>query len=242
MATATDSNPAPSGRKLIAPLWHTIVLLVFLMIPLVFGLSLQNRKTPGNQIFASHSAVMLQFYLPVLVLEWLLVWFIWAGLRRRGMTMKELIGGRWKNWRDVVVDLGLALAIWIVMLGMDLGFSRILGPSHAKSTNVILPQSPFEMVFWVALSSTAGFVEELVYRGYLQTQFTRLGLPTLLAVVVQALVFALGHTYEGLNAVITITFFALLFGLIAAWRRSLRPGMIGHAWFDIAVIFLPKSF
>jgi membrane protease YdiL (CAAX protease family) len=59
-----------------------------------------------------------------------------------------------------------------------------------------------------------------------------------LAVVAQAVVFSLGHVYEGRNAVVTITAYALFFGLIAAWRKSLRSGMIGHAWYDAAVIFL----
>ena len=27
--------------------------------------------------------------------------------------------------------------------------------------------------------------------------------------------------------------FGLLFGLVALWRKSLRAGMIGHAWGDI---------
>ncbi len=32
---------------------------------------------------------------------------------------------------------------------------------------------------------------------------------------------------------ITITVYGALFGLLAWWRRSLRPGMIAHAWTDI---------
>ena len=236
MATTPVQNSAEEPRKLIAPVWHTILLLVFLAIPLIAGLILQNRETSSNQIFANHSTVMLRFYLPVLVSEWLLVLYIWAGLRRCGMTIKALIGGRWKSSRDVAVDLGLAVGIWIGMLGIQLGLEPLLGPSHAKSAN-ILPESALETVVWIVVSCTAGFVEELVFRGYLQTQFTRFGLPAGLAIVAQALVFALDHAYEGRNAVIVIIAFALLFGVIASWRKSLRPGIIGHAWYDIAVIF-----
>jgi hypothetical protein len=29
-----------------------------------------------------------------------------------------------------------------------------------------------------------------------------------------------------------IFIFGLLFGLLAWWRKSLRPGMIAHAWHD----------
>lgn len=238
MATTNALTADSNARQLIAPVWHTILLLVFLAIPLIAGLILQNRETSSNQIFANHSTVMLRFYLPVLVSEWLLVLYIWAGLRRCGMTIKALIGGRWKNGRDIAVDIGLGVGIWAAMLGIGWVLSRLLGPSHAKSTSVILPQGPLEIIVWIVVSGTAGFVEELVFRGYLQTQFTRFGLPTGLAVVAQAFIFGLQHAYEGRNAAIIIVVFALLFGVIAAWRKSLRPGMIGHAWYDIAVIFL----
>ena len=240
MATTAALNPAPGTRKLIAPLWHTVVLLMILAALSAFGLVLQNRQTSSDQIFSSHSGIMLRFYLPVLVGEWLVVLFIWAGLRKRGMTIKELIGGRWKRLQDVAVDLTLGIGIWGAMLAIGYGLSRLLGPSHARSTNVILPQSQLEIVFWLVLSATAGLVEELIFRGYLQTQFARFGLPVGLAVIAQALVFALGHAYEGWNAVIVILVFALLFGAVAAWRKSLRPGIIGHAWYDMAVIFFPR--
>lgn len=240
MAATTDLNSVPPSRKLIAPVGHTVLLLVILTIPLIAGLVLQNRQTPGNQIFASHSVVMLRFYLPVLVGEWLGVLFIWAGIRRRGVTIRELIGGRWKNFRDVAVDLGLAVAIWAAMLAIGQVLFRILGPSDAKGTSIILPQGALEIVVWLVVAATAGFVEELVFRGYLQTQFTRFGIPTGLAIAAQALIFGFQHAYEGRNAVIVIVAFALLFGAIAAWRKSLRPGILGHAWYDMAVIFFAR--
>jgi hypothetical protein len=35
------------------------------------------------------------------------------------------------------------------------------------------------------------------------------------------------------GAVGRIMLFGVLFGLLAVWRKSLRPGMIAHAWSDI---------
>jgi membrane protease YdiL (CAAX protease family) len=110
---------------------------------------------------------------------------------------------------------------------------HLLGPGHAKAINVILPQGGREMAAWVVISLTAGFVEELVYRGYLQTQFARLGMPVALAIVTQAVIFGAGHTYEGWSKAIAITVFGVLAGAMAAWRRSLRPNMIGHAMMDL---------
>ncbi|MBZ5688613.1 MAG: CPBP family intramembrane metalloprotease [Acidobacteriia bacterium] len=79
----------------------------------------------------------------------------------------------------------------------------------------------------VALS--AGFCEELAFRGYLQKQFQAITGSAGLAVLFQSIAFGIGHLYEGVGPVARIT----LFGLLAIWRKSLRPGMIAHVWSDI---------
>jgi membrane protease YdiL (CAAX protease family) len=90
-----------------------------------------------------------------------------------------------------------------------------------------------EGLLWGALSATAGFVEEVVYRGYLQRQFAAWTGRPRLALVLQAVVFGVTHGYQGVDACIRITVFGLLFGVVAAWRRSLRPGMMAHGLTDL---------
>lgn len=234
------NNSGSRSNNLIAPVWHTVIMVLLALVPLVSGYIVQNRKTPNNQIFASHSAVMLRFYVPVLIFEWLMVLYIWAGIRKRGVTIKSLIGGRWQSAKSVAIDIGLGVAMWFAMLVVGAILGKLLGPSHAKGTSVIFPEGLFEIVVWIAVSSTAGFVEEFAYRGYLQTQFARMGLPISFAVFAQAVIFSLGHLYEGRNAVISIVVIGIMFGFLAAWRKSLRPGMVGHVAYDAIVPFLVR--
>src|SRR5579872_2207888 len=193
---------APSAEQsrsytLIAPVWHTILLGAFLCVPLVSGIIAQLKQTPNNQILPSHAAAMAHFYIPALFYEWFLILFVWGGIRGRGMTLNELIGGRWSGAKDVLRDIGLGLLMIIVMLAVGAGLGRILGPGHGKDTSVILPQGGFELVLWALISLSAGVAEELVFRGYLQIQFTRMGLSTLTAILAQAILFAIVHIYEG---------------------------------------------
>jgi len=51
--------------------------------------------------------------------------------------------------------------------------------------------------------------------------------------VAQGVLFGVGHWYQGGKMVIVITVLGVLFGIFAQWRKSLRPGMIAHAWGDI---------
>ena len=231
MTTAAASVPSRE-RQLIAPLWHTLGLLLMMAVPIGRGI-MQQHGASGPQVFASHSQVFLRFYVPVLVLEWLGVAYVWWGIRINGVSLRELIGGRWSSAWDFLRDLFLGIVFLLAGMAAIGIMQHVLGPTHAKGIGIVLPQTPVEYVFWILISLTAGFVEELLYRGYLQTQFTRLGLPMALSIVLQAVVFGAGHSWEGFQRAASITVFALIAGAMAAWRRSLRPNMIGHAAMDI---------
>jgi membrane protease YdiL (CAAX protease family) len=65
----------------------------------------------------------------------------------------------------------------------------------------------------------------------------------LAGVLISATVFGAAHGYEGGPRMMLIGIYGLMFGLLAWWRKSLRPGMIAHAWHDAisgAVLHLLK--
>jgi hypothetical protein len=92
--------------------------------------------------------------------------------------------------------------------------------------DTLLPQGVIEITLWCALSVSAGFFEEFVYRGYLQKQFHALTGSLALAVLAQALVFGIAHACQGTTQVAVITGL----GVLAAWRKNLRPGIVAHVW------------
>lgn len=227
MATAAVALPTPTQQR-IAPIWHTAGLLLLLAVPIIAGI----YRRPEN--YASHTVAFWRFSIPALIYEWCLAGYVCWGLRRGGTTtLRQLIGGSWARKRDVFRDLALGIGFLVIaMLCVGL-MIRLLGGVQAKGINMILPRGLVEMVMWLLLAVTAGFVEELVYRGYLQTQLARLGIPMALAVVAQAAIFGAGHSYQGMKMVVTITVFGIFAGAVAIWRRSLRPNMFGHAMMDI---------
>jgi membrane protease YdiL (CAAX protease family) len=82
------------------------------------------------------------------------------------------------------------------------------------------------------VSVTAGFCEEIIFRGYLQRQFAAIANSMPLGVLLSAVVFGASHGYEGASRMILIAIYGLMFGVLAWWRKSLRPGMMAHAWHD----------
>jgi membrane protease YdiL (CAAX protease family) len=90
----------------------------------------------------------------------------------------------------------------------------------------------------VAMWFTAGFLEELLWRGYLMNRLVDLQgketkLTWAIALVGSAIIFGLGHTYQGLGGVIKITAVGLLFGAaFLTIRRNLWPLVFAHALLD----------
>ena len=216
----------------VAPLWHMALLLLILAGLVVGGARLQSHPEPAKSVAPQHSGIV-QLYFSIIILQWALVWFVWWGLRRRGKRLRDLIGGKWDSLKAVLVDVAVAFGFWIVWEAVGRLMHYILGPSQAKSIDTLLPQGGLESALWIAVCITAGFCEEVVYRGYLQAQLTALSASVAVGVLGQALLFGISHAYQGMKQVIVITVLGAIYGVLPLWRKSLRPNMIAHAWSDV---------
>ncbi|PYK22048.1 MAG: hypothetical protein DME59_20465 [Verrucomicrobia bacterium] len=210
----------------VAPAWHTVVLLLILF-SFSFASAHAGSLTPFGPKIGRGAGYVL-----VIIFEWAVVAFIWFGPTQRGVRIGDLIGGNWSKSIHVLRDFLIAVAFLLVatgVLGVLDGFLKTV-PNQAIRN--LIPQSPIEVVLFLATSLTAGFCEELIYRGYLQRQFTALTHAATGGILLQAIVFALSHGYQGWKYVLLITVLAAMLGLLAHWRKSLRPGMIAHALQD----------
>lgn len=234
MADAVESvSPGalelPPDRKLIAPLWHTILLLL-----IILGISAVSYFTT-RQISATSIEGRLLTYAATMVQEWLLFLYVYAGIRARGVTVRRLINARWASGRDVWRDIGVAAIVLVLFWAIE-GLSSVIFRSSvgagSKVVQQLTPHVAIELPVWILLSLSAGFCEEFIFRGYLQEQSKRLTGSVGAAVIVQALFFGLGHGYQGWALMLTIFVIGLLFGIAAARRNSLAPTMIAHASAD----------
>jgi membrane protease YdiL (CAAX protease family) len=228
-SAAANLDLRPSSRQLIAPAWHTVLFIAIFLGISVAGGFFQHAVRQHPQATAS-SGNAVSGYLTIVFLEWLLVLFVRMGVHKRGGRVRDLIGGRWSTpqaaMRDVALGAGL-WAVWTVLMN-----AHLLG-AGTNAAQALLPQGTLESLAWIPVALSAGFCEELAFRGYLQKQFQAISGSTALAVLIQAAIFGIGHLYEGVGPVLRIMGFGVLFGILAVWRKSLRPGMIAHACSDI---------
>lgn len=215
------------ATPLIAPRWHTWLLVALFLALALSGALFQNQtqKQPES---------LVPLYLSLIAMEWGLFLYVWkGGLRRTGTKLRDLIGGTWRGPTDVAIDAGLAAGLWITWTLLDKGIDRWFIPPHAASLQTLLPRRGIEILLWIAVSVSAGICEELVFRGYFQKQFESFTGSRWIALFLQAALFGISHGYQGLEACMKIALYGALFGLLALWRGSLRPGMIAHAGTDI---------
>ena len=226
----TDLNPDPVSARnsgSIAAPWHTLIFLLVIAVWAWWGLvmSTRMRVSPHPHRVAG--------YLLTMVWEWAVVAFVYFGVRRRGVTIRNLIGGRWSTPLEFLRDCAISMIFWFVALAVLALTARALHmQAPGQNVRFFLPQTPLEISLWILLSMTAGFCEEFIFRGYLQKQLRAWLSSVPMAVVFSALAFGAGHIYQGAKSATVITVYGLLFGILAEWRKSLRPGMLTHAWHD----------
>ncbi len=233
-----DAIAAPPSleRRLIAPWWHTLTILLVYLAPsiiMAFSRHPAAAQAASSSPAAPAHAVMMKNYAISISLEWAMAWWAWAGVHWRGGTLRDLTGGRWTSWRGVATDVAIAFPFWVVWEFTAWLVHRIVDRIQTPTTPYQVPLGILEIFLWIALSISAGICEELVFRGYLQKQFGAATGSIVAAVVLQGLIFGLAHTYQGWKQVIVIAALGILYGALAAWRRNLRANMIAHAWSDI---------
>ncbi len=200
----------------IASTRHTIILLAILAT--LSAMTFAANSTPS----AAHPN-RLGLYASVIAAELMLARYVAIGAR---IPLRELIGK--VCWFDPLI----AAALWIGAGFAAAVVKTALGAVNDR-TRGLLPTNMPEKVGWICVSLVAGFVEELIFRGYLQRQFAAWTRNTAAAIALQAIAFGASHGYQGIRSMVAVAVYGALFGLLAHLRRGLAPGMLAHAWTDI---------
>ena len=226
IATNISLPPEIDALRRIASPWHTAAVLAA-----IGTLALRGwQRAALMHAMADQHRVGL--YLRTIATEWLLVGLVLIGLWLAGSSVLTVLGERWQSFGAFFRDLGIGVVFLILSIGVLSMLASHRGAVD-ESTQFLLPHTTLEKVLWVALSISAGICEEAVFRGYLQKQFAALTKSIPAGIVLSASVFGAAHSYQGLAKALQIGVLGVLLGLLAYWRRSLRPGMISHTLQDV---------
>ncbi len=215
----------PGFHRIAHPL-HTVILLAAGAVLVVRG------AMRAEQMRSAVDLNRVRMYERTMLTEWLGLAFVLFGLWLAGSSFATVIGERWGSVRAVARDLGLGVAFSIVSTIVLSMFQPHHGSGTDRAVQFLLPQGRFEMAMWVALSISVGICAEALFRCYLQRQFMALTKNVPAGILLAALAFGLAHSYQGWSRAMTIGVEGAMLGAMAYWRKSVRPGMIAHAWKD----------
>lgn len=216
---------------------HLIVALLTLAYPLYFMMEWRRRLRPELETGATHARS--RFYRRSMVEFWLLTplilsWWLWSG---RGLAAVGLgVPGGWAFWIGAIVVVALA-----IVLGLQVAAVRSSSDAQAQVRKqfrgvpaLMVPRDDRERRMWVGLSLTAGFCEEVLYRGFL-IWYSTAWLPGAAAVLVCAVLFGLAHLYLGWGVgVLRATIVGVVLGAAYLLTGSLWVPIVLHVVVDIA--------
>jgi len=224
---AAESQERPSA-------WHFLYTFVLLGMILLISFAGANHQADFAQ-----KRGHIWFYVLTMASECVLLGLSYLGMRLSHMRFREVIGGRWVTVEDFLLDVAVAFGFWIVSYAVLIGLALAMHMARPgaidegkKVIQLLAPHGALELTLWICMSTVAGFIEEIVFRGYFQRQFSTLLRNVWLGMFASAAVFGLAHAYEGGQRMFLIFLYGAMFGTLAILRKSLRPGMMAHAWHD----------
>lgn len=163
------------------------------------------------------------------------------------------------RWPATPLDAGVTTVLWTCLLLGVLGVlvagsvfsirrtqakaaAQSATPSSSKLTPM-LPRNRRERWYWACLALSAGICEEIVWRGFLLAALVALfpGLGAWLYVLVIALVFGIGHLYQGIGGMFVSGFIGAIFAALYLMTGSLWLVMLLHTLIDLHPLLLSRG-
>jgi len=188
----------------------------------------------GGRLSFGYVATLL--LLDATLLIGLIVWL----LRRRGERPREVFLGI----RPVVGEVRLGVWLTAMVFGLavvTLSAARILFPAlHNVKENPLqdLIQTPAQALILAIVATISGGLREEIQRAFILHSFEQYLGGAHVGLVLYSLVFGLGHSLQGWDAVLTTTLLGAFWGWIYISRRSIVAPVVSHSGFNAAEIFV----
>jgi membrane protease YdiL (CAAX protease family) len=142
----------------------------------------------------------------------------------------HLLGEVSSVWGWVIAALYLA----VIALRLNAAWKR-LSPERKKSARILLPESPYEMRYWIPIALLAGLSEECAFRGTAYVALRAITGSTTIAITACVLAFATAHMMQGWRGVLGTGVIALVMHAIVYLTSGLYLVIAIHAVYDLIV-------
>ena len=213
-------------------LWvYSVLPIIILNFGMMLGIGTYFAlAATQSTLVAGFSQGQLSFALSIFIciVEWIFAGALIRRLKRTGIRNliapnTSLWNIRWLSTLIVFIVLNAIFATYIVYTIWTQG-------SWYRIADLAVWQ---KIVMLTVLPITAGFCEELIWRGYIFTQLQVRGYGLTKAIVLSAISFALIHGITLPDKLLTTFCFGVVAGFYYARERNLIPLMITHIVMDV---------
>ncbi len=169
----------------------------------------------------------------------------WASLWLRGKNWDDVGLRNPKSWRRVVALA--AVSVVVLLVGgslLTIGLEQVTGVPINQDIFEVFKGNPFALYALLALVwSSAGFGEEMAYRGYLVNRLqdilggTGTGLKVV-SVLLMGAFFGFPHIYYGITGAIEAGLMGVLFGALYLYGSNLWLPILAHGTYDTVATLL----
>ena len=211
---------------------HAFAVLTFLVLPgystYAIGTVFEKIRQEGEpaRIWAYKQTITTWLTLTVILLA------IWSALSRDWAA----IGFRLPDLGPLIVGLGFSALFLAVILTPLRRLSRSDMPieefeKQLGKVVVLLPRTRKEGAWFQRLSLNAGITEEIIFRGYL-IWYLQHFMPLLWSAIVAALLFGLGHLYQGAKQLPGLLLVSAVAVALYVYTQSLLVPIVMHIVLD----------
>lgn len=212
------------ARRLAAGLVLAAVVWIAMISPLAtFGQVPEVAQVPWPALFAVHAV------LAVTLAVWLGIAFAGSG-RSVGSVLRGQLGLGPPDPREIALGIVTGIGFWvpalvcsaaIALAGWSMGWIDL----DASPPGVVLWLVAQPVALRLALAISAGFFEEVFFRGFLQPR---------IGVAASTLLFVAAHASYGQAPLLGgVAFLSIAFAGLVAWRRGLWAAIVAHTTFDV---------
>lgn len=213
----------------------TFVSLFVLLLFVLQGLLGDQAETLSN--FTETMRLITYFF--TIIFQWIIFFLIYFTVVRE-KTFLAGVGLLKIKTLDFAWGIALLCMLFLVATGFSYLLTQVGYPPKGE-LSFLLPQETTGKLIWVIVSFTAGFCEEILFRGYLMTRLRLIGKfkSWLIPVIISSLAFGFPHLYQGVHGFLNISVLGVLFALIYIRTRSIWPCIIAHFFLDFLALFIP---
>jgi membrane protease YdiL (CAAX protease family) len=206
-----------------------LLVFLFLIFPPLALSTLEIRHSSLPFFLAATATILDDLALVALIL-----FFLWRNrepLTRIGWIPQDLPA-------NILLGLLLFLPLFIGAGLLNTGLSVIGLPSSSTTPSFLQFQGLSGALLAFVLVVVVAIAEETVFRGYLVTRLREVTSSPCAAVLLSAVIFSVGHGYEGPAGVITTGVVGVIYALIYLSRGSLVTPVVLHFLQDFTAILL----